>query len=640
MSVGSISKALNKKLVVLLLIQFVALVLFLGYRSWEDSSVECVRCHSNKEALKKLNAEWAYVTPQEVQKQSKHPNIQCRDCHLGNGRAKDKDRAHKGMLKMLIVGEDGSLLPRQTGYPGPLRQSGDDEMFALMPKVLYEGELYMIPYVRNILWHDRDPKTLGFDPKIAEKTCGRPDCHPDELKQFKTTIMGRNFRQRTMRTWLKPYGPHNCGPSFADLQPPEVLSKADFDYRNTKEIMENLNVPFSKSQAEDKQRFCNVCHAGCLDCHYTPSNKKGRHAFSRKPPALSCQGYGRSASQCHPGAMISRRGETYSGGDYSIPQGMAPDVHYKLGLSCVDCHPTGEKGMGDMERAASCQDCHIETEEAHNRSIHKNMDCATCHIQELGGYQITIWGPGSVAKRPNPFHKYSLYYGIQKPPIIIKDQKGRWMPVKVWPHSVGNIKNDVPPSKTIKFRWPDGQTRDAYYIVGTFDGLPENNKHLLWVEIEQAAHPYQKARDCDSCHANEKQVSYSTWEFNDYDGADTFQGRHKIIADEKGLRFVDMENTTPIKLLPGAKLTDFASWIYLKDKWVVPGDFSIKTDKKKYQKYKIKFNQVMALIKEIDKEVQQKDKKTKKRWRQTRSEALHDLDTAMSVLKGFKEGLK
>ncbi|RMG67851.1 MAG: cytochrome C [Nitrospirae bacterium] len=636
MAIGRISSLLNRRVVLILTLQFVLLVVLLGYRHWQDSSAECIRCHSNKKLLKELNAEWAYVTLKEVQKESKHPNILCRDCHLGNGRAKDKDTAHRGMLKMLIVGMNGELLPRKQGYPGPLRETGDDRMFALMPKELYEGDLYMLEEVRNILWHDHDPKTLGFDPKIAERTCGRPDCHPDELKQFRTTIMGRNYRQRTMRTWLKPYGPHNCGPSFADLQPPAVLDRADFDYKNTEEIMENLNVPFSKGQAEDKQKFCNVCHAGCLDCHFTPSNKQGRHAFSRTPPPESCLGYGRSASQCHPGAMVSRRGETYIGGDYSIPQGMSPDVHYKLGITCVDCHPPGEKGMGDMERAATCQDCHIETEEAHAGSIHRNMDCATCHVRSLGGYQLTVWGPGRVAERPNPFHKYSLYYGIQEPPIIIKDQKGRWMPVKLWPHSVGNIKRDVPSSGSIKFRWPNGETRDAYYIVGTFDGLPENNKHLLWIEIEQAAHPFQRARDCDSCHASETQISYSTWEFNDYDGADSFRGNHKIVADSRGLRFVDIKNTTPIRLLPGARLTDFATWLYLKDKWEMPGDFSIKTDRNRYRIYKERFENLMKRIKRIDELSKDFSKKKKRLWKELRSAAIHDPDRAEEILSKFQ----
>lgn len=311
---------------------------------------------------------------------------------------------------------------------------------------------------------------------------------------------------------------------------------------------------------------------------------------------------------------------------------MPGDIHYSRGIDCIDCHPTGEKGMGDMERKASCQDCHIEAEEAIARGVHKNLDCATCHISALGGYQITIWGPGEVAGRKNPFHKYSLYYGVQKPPIIMKDQKGRWMPVKVWPHSVGNIKKDVPPSPEVLFRWPRGETRDAYYIVGTFDNLPDNNKHLLWVEFQQAAHPFGKARSCGSCHDSERQESFSRWEFYDYDGSEPFTGSHRIVGDSKGLRFMEMKNLTPVKPLPGSKLTDFASWLYLKDRWRVPGDFSIRTDRKKYTLY----NRYYKQINEGSGEYLKKglSPKEKKRLRAIRETAFHDLKRGVKMVIG------
>ena len=172
--------------------------------------------------------------------------------------------------------------------------------------------------------------------------------------------MGTNFRQRTMQTWTEPYGPHNCGPSFADLPPMEVLNAAGFDYTNTDRIAADLRMDFSKQQAEDRQRTCNTCHTGCLDCHYSPKRGEAHH-FARKPSPETCGGGGRSTSMCHAGAAHSRRGETYVGGDYSIPFGMSADTHYDLGVACIDCHLLGEKGMGDMERRATCGGCHVAT---------------------------------------------------------------------------------------------------------------------------------------------------------------------------------------------------------------------------------------------------------------------------------------
>ena len=622
-SLGSISDRINRKTVFLVVLQFVLLTAFLGHRSWEDSSAECVACHSNKNQLKSLGYPQFYVTQEMVEKESNHPNVKCHECHLGNGRARTAEEAHQGMLRPLFLGDSGVVLERKKVAPQALLPHGQDRIRELLPP---DSE------VRNILWHDRNPETLNFDPAIAAKTCGKANCHPQELEQFRKSDMATNFRQRTMKTWLDPYGPHNCGPSFSDVPPLSYLKDTGFDFTNTEKILTDLNTGFSKEQAVAKQKFCNVCHAGCLDCHYVPSKEKGVHAFTKKPPSESCAGSGRGTSMCHPGGMQSRRGETYIGGDYSIPTGMAPDVHYEKKIHCADCHQTGEKGMGDMQRKATCQDCHRDIEEAHGKGIHKNLDCATCHISELRGYQITVWGPGYVADKPNPFKKYSLYYGVQKPPVLMKDQKGTWMPVKVWPHSVGNIRDDVAPSGKVLFRWPKGETRDAYAVMGTVDNLPGDNKHLLWLEIEQAAHPFGKARTCDSCHKSESQVAVSTWEFQDDQGAEPFKGTHRIVADRDSLRIEEIKNITPIHLLEGAKMEDFASWVYLKDRWKVAGDFSIKTDREKYRKSLRVSRDVEKELKMLDAKAKGFDKKTLRNYKDLKGVVLHDPESGEKLL--------
>lgn len=605
----------RKTFLLLLILSSVLLASLAGCSSSKDTITGCVSCHSNKEKLQSLGYPRFYVTQEMAEKESRHKNIKCIECHLGNERATDKDNAHAGMLKPLFVSESGDVLDRKKVAPGPILPEGNDRIRELLP---------LNSEVRNLLWHDRNPETLNFDPEIAKKTCGQSNCHPRELEQFRTTVMGTNFRQRTMKTWLVPYGPHNCGPSFADIPSLPYLKDSGFDFKNTAEITKNLNIHFSKEQAVAKQKFCNVCHAGCLDCHYTPNKETGVHSFTKKPRSETCSGNGRGTSICHPGAMQSRRGETYIGGDYSTPAGMSPDVHYKNNIHCIDCHATGKKGMGDIQRKATCGNCHTQIEEAHKKGIHKNLDCASCHVNELGGYQVTVWGPGHVAEKQNPFKKYSLYYGIQKPPILMKDQKGIWMPVKVWPHSVGNIKDEVKPSEKIMFRWPDGETRDAYYTIGTFDNLPGNNKHLLWLEIEQAAHPYGKSRTCESCHKGESQISVSTWEFEDNQGAEPFKGTHRIVADRDSLRIEGIKNTTMINLIEGYKLEDFATWVYLKDKWKARGDFSIKTDNERYRKSLRIFSDIEKKVKTLDAESEGFDENKKKRYKNLKDVLLHN----------------
>ena len=315
---------------------------------------------------------------------------------------------------------------------------------------------------------------------------------------------------------------------------------------------------------------------------------------------------------------------------------MAPDVHYKKNIHCVDCHATGEKGMGDMQRKANCEDCHIEIEDAHAKSIHKNLDCSACHINELGGYQIVIWGPGKVQEKENPFNKYSLYYGIQSPPILMKDQKGKWMAVKVFPHSVGNIKSDVSPSNQVTFRWPKGETRDPYYIVGTFNANADN-KHLLWIEIQQASHPFGKGRTCKSCH-KENQVAASRWEYMDEQGAvDAFTGGYRIIAGKDGLKITDMQSDQPIKVADGYKLDDFASWFYFRDKWQMPGDFSIKAEKKKFDEYLLLSRRVDREINHLDIYFKDSNAKSRRKYLELKGSVLHNQDGAMQMMHEFKD---
>jgi len=219
----------------------------------------------------------------------------------------------------------------------------------------------------------------------------------------------------------------------------------------------------------------------------------------------------------------------------------------------------------------------------------------------------------------------------------MKDQQGIWMPVKVMPHAVGNIKQKVQPSSQVNFRWPAGETRDAYYIVGTFDGLPENNNHLLWLEIQQTAHPFGKGRSCESCH-REQQTSMSTWEFLDGQGTEeTFTGAYEIVADPMGLFIQNMRNTSPIRVFEDYNLSDFASWVYLKDKWRMKGDFSIKTDESKYRLYLDKYQTLAAKLKKIDQNVETLNPKTLRRYQNIKGAVLHNIedDTVVSRLDTY-----
>lgn len=572
---GALSSLFRKRWILGLFgLQLLLLILFLARIEYSRSSEGCVACHGDRARMEKLGYPQLFMTQKQVEKETRHSGVKCHECHLGNGRADTASRGHEGMLKGMYLDFDADIIDRKELAGASLKPLPGDRLRSMLPIDLDEsGQLTLESSVRNVLYHDRNPETLGYDPDIGRKACGKSGCHPEEVEQFSHTVMGANIRQRKMESWIKPYGPQNCGPSFADTPGSGEAVGDRFSFGNQQQILKEMNVEFSREQAIAKQKYCNVCHAGCLDCHFTPFKGEGAHGFSKKPPSESCTGGGRGSSMCHSGSMERRRGDSYLGGDFSEPPDMEPDVHVKEDIHCVDCHITGPGGMGDIQRKAVCSDCHLEAEYSLAESVHRNVDCAACHVSGISGYQLTHWGPGEVAGEPSPFKKYSLYYGTFSPPIIMKDQTGLWIPVKAWPHSVANFGPEVPPKKGIEFRWPGGETRDSYSMLGTMDNLPANNRHMAWVEIEQVAHPFGKSRECDSCHV-EPQRAESEWDFLD-EGAETFSGGYSVTAGREGMHIFDIHTDEPVEVEDGARLIDFAPWMYLGDIWRVDWDFSI-----------------------------------------------------------------
>ncbi len=329
--------------------------------------------------------------------------------------------------------------------------------------------------------------------------------------------------------------------------------------------------------------------------------------------------------------MERRRGDSYLGKELSEPAGLPEDVHVAQKLECIDCHQTGAGGMGHIERKATCQDCHIEVEQAMVTSVHRNVACEACHVRVLGGYEMTSWGPGMIESRPNPFKKYSLYYGPEEPPILIKDQNGRWIPAKIWPNSVGGIKDTVAPKPGLTFRWPKGETHDAFALLGTFSFPAGNNNYLAWLQVEQVAHPLGKSRTCGSCHDSEAQVARVTWWYFDSQGAEPFTGSQRVVAGKNGLHVKDIKATSRIEPMEGGKIENFAAWIRLGDIWKTTGDFSIpKSDPKKYRDLEQAIRSARTKLERIDRELRHREasgedvKKLRWRWKEAKAAAAHD----------------
>jgi nitrate/TMAO reductase-like tetraheme cytochrome c subunit len=534
-----------------------------------DSTDSCLTCHANAKKMAELGYPHFSVTPAEVRQQS-GMTANCEACHLGNPLASERDKAHQGMGRLQLVkkkGQQAEAVQRQA----PLELTGSP-MSRIKHQIIKDGKTVVDPSIALILYQDKRSDTLSQDFTIMEKTCGA--CHSREFEEFSRSTMARNGKQSRYQGWIdKEHGPHNCG----------VWFEGNYD-----KIAANTALPFSKEQSALNQRSCNTCHVGCLDCHYDPQPKDpaqprlGMHTFNRTLKPESCYGGGRGQI-CHAGPEERRRGAGYFGGSYANPEGMEPDIHKVNNVTCLDCHESTksnkEIGHAMVKRQGTCDHCHGQEIKGHRHSLHKNLSCEACHVRNVSGYQGTFWGPGKLAGAETPFFKYKDYYGVMKEPVLIRDQNGRWIPVKPFPMAVLNQKQSgLQPG--LHWRWskelPDLQrTDDAWGYVGLFDGLPENNRALLWIQMDKVSHKYGKSRSCASCHdlAGGEQRQRVTWDFGDA-GALPFSGGHSVIAGSRGLFIRDMQ-AEKIELTDGYRLSSLAPWVYLKDKWFIEGDFSL-----------------------------------------------------------------
>ena len=532
----------------------------------------CQDCHGNFKIMSSLGRRDIAFSANEIQSQTRM-DATCSQCHLGNPAEKEKSAAHKGILRPLVVSKKG-FMPLTSARKTPLG-FGSNQMNRVFATVEKDGKPVKDPRTAALSWHDKRRDTLSQDFEVMQKTCGA--CHKKEFDEFTRSTMGTNAKQKQYRGWVDPKrGPHNCGPWF----------DGNFD-----SMQKNTAVIMSRESHMINQKACNTCHVGCLDCHYLPQMKNpadisnGVHTFVKTPPSESCYGNGR-ASICHAGPEDRRRGAGYFGGSFSFPEGNEPDVHLKAKVGCLDCHESTKSnpkiGHAMVRRQAqdSCQRCHAHVVKSHSLSMHRNLVCESCHIGRIAGYQGTFWGPGKMAGTDTPYFKFKAYYGYMQEPILIRDQKGRWIPVKPFPMAVMNQKGEPPFRPGLYWRFPGDlpdlqRTDDAWGYVGVSDALPENNRAMLWIQMDKMSHKLGKSRTCTSCHetADGSQVRKVTWEYSD-PGAMPFNGSHQVRADSKGL-FIENIQSEPIQLEKGFNLSAFAPWIYLGDSWRIHGNYSI-----------------------------------------------------------------
>ncbi len=590
------------------------------------SANSCISCHSDAQKMKGLGHPEFAMTLKEVARQTGMP-ASCEMCHLGNPADGTVAGAHKGVLGLLVVFKKGQTAVPRGSLAGEdrqaiksLRPQGPFAGTALFPRIKKDGKLVPDPKIAGLQWHDKNPGTIAFNPGIAQRTCGL--CHPAEVKSYMHSTMEQTANMRQYVTWFSPPGPQSCGLWTAGKTKP---GNEHFTARNMGEYNAVSTAPINRLQAFTNQRNCNTCHAGCLDCHYTPFNSKavsvngkpntaGLHTFSFTPPVLSCMGGGRSL-MCH-ATLERRRGDGVMKGVFARkavadPDNRnsqkyinTPDAHYAAGITCVDCHSQNHKtqNMGDLIRdpePSRCAGCHKREAAAHGRGVHKNLSCEACHTSLVAGYAFNFWAPGIRFGIKTPLDRHQFYNANAMPPVLIRNKAGRWNPYHIVPHISSNVKKEeVRFSGRLLFRGrPDVNmerhypSNDAFAVTGVYESGGDGGTVMAWLNVDKVAHAITKARSCGSCHGaggtQKVTVDYEWMSYPDAAYKDVLDGHYTIVADRKGLRIEDITGadgkTAPAGLRP------------LAGKWDLPGDFSIPgiKDKKEYAKEKRRYERIL-----------------------------------------------
>ena len=616
-----------------------------------DENSSCVTCHGDEAKMQSLGYPQLYLDPAKVDEEVNMGGISCVSCHLGDNTQTDKDKAHKDMPRPFYaaIGKNHKYqaIGREITNYDPIQPKGNNRTKVLLrkpdPKMAKEKG---IKKIAQLYYHDHDPETMAYDATVAEKTCGA--CHAQEVEDYNKSGMGLNKYQRGFTSWTdSPPGPQNCGVWFGD----------EANYENIKEECTKPEE-YKKSMAEARGRGCSKCHASCNDCHYQGHEKsEARHTFVAAPGKLTCYGMGKGTI-CHAGPMDRRRGAGFFRQEFAFPVNELPrDVHEEAGLNCNDCHTFENHSYGHLgseDARQSCRSCHGEIYEAVKAGDHKNVDCTSCHIQEVGAYQFTFWGPGKSEGMNNLYAKHKQFYGKRDKPMLVKHpETGLWIPLKPYPMGAMNIDKDLgqtkmmlrtinktkvkgntdigEPEEFIVSRKAD-QVNDMYVITGTHSGFGENDKMLAWIQMDKMSHAIGEARDCESCHSSHEQ-NFTSWYtyFNGGDVKKPFSGSYTAVADKDGLRFENFTNTE-VELKKGRKIEDFAPFLINNKVWDVSGiDLEIKFDDEKYKDGRGEFLQMEAKLHNlINKE---KDSAKKEKLKLIRTILHHNPDYAAKMLK-------
>lgn len=284
---------------------------------------------------------------------------------------------------------------------------------------------------------------------------------------------------------------------------------AIFDQAMTTRVAEQRFVERSYNKVDSGffGKNCTACHVtNCSDCH-------DNFRSIKKPVTADCQG-------CHRGYytgwdysgraprednMRYQRGQSDKGETWLK---MTPDVHYRAGMTCGDCHGMSSMMQGKTS-SQGCRDCHKPDPKVIEHSIAAHMErleCYACHSgwapQEYGTFFLRFRTPDlkedfDLKPGPHPEYLRSAYLKMQDAPPLGINSSGRVSPIRpqfiVYYTDIQRARNKGPENTLLAAEWRAFFPHTIQRGSVTCEGCHENPRRFLLEPESQRI--YQTAKD-------------------------------------------------------------------------------------------------------------------------------------------------
>ena len=470
--------------------------------------------------------------------------VGCSPCHLGNALAIDKDKAHQGMAL----------------NPGDLR--------------------------------------------VVEKTCGVEGCHPADIYKVKNSLMATN--RGILSTLLYYWGESEH--QNANIRVEELIKsgKTSFALDYYRKLCATCHLWKQKGDLPGAPDFFNNKGGGCSACHYIlPKGYTSDTVFAdRSPEQIALQKKDKphplvvkqipeeNCIRCH--NRSARIGLSYVGvfeaEGYGAPYDegklskkqlaggrfyldIAPDIHHKSKMACIDCHIRDEI-MGDGTSYAhyeeqveiTCESCHSATQFGKSR---KGKPLPNV-FQKEGTY--TLIGKNDGKERPikQPDSLACRYPGHSR--MTCSSCHSTWVPQCYGCHVKQDKREQHLDKLTLQETpgwWAEGRSYIRYerpmlavwgeqvvivtpgcqdlVTVIDKDGKPEKGFSRFTMAAINPHTIQAKGRSCEDCHTSPKTVGLGEGTVYKKGGVWQFSPTDRGIVDAQGTQLPGFDNFVTIE---------------------------------------------------------------------------------------------